>query len=205
MTKNNLPSADIVLIKELRPTLIQRAKSTGIMTSEPDMIVNFGLFSMLASCDAAFSESYYQMLRDAVDNTIIYTDKGPVKVKNVKAMFVNYENVCVLILENGDERCVLNGNPATEAVTCSMVTAVDKLKLTTGKLKEYILENHDQFPHLKSLTKRIDRFGIPRSELRNQKSIVAELCRRDDFIMDEMHYYLHEMMSLLKNSHFVLK
>lgn len=205
MEKRDLPSADIVPFKELKAILFHRAKSKIVVISDPDIVFNFQLFSMLASEDTSFSKTFYQMIREAVDDAIIFTDKGPVKVKNVKYAFVNYENVCIIVLENGDERCVLNGNPKGELVKYSIVDSVDKLKLTTGELKNYILDNADNFPHMRSLTRRIERFQIPRSEFSRQKSRLAELCRQDDFIMEEMHNYLHEIIVLFNNSCFVLK
>ncbi len=204
MNKKEKPSSDVFTRSELRTCFLKRAKTTTFSSSRDKICVSFKFFSNIASIDKSFSAKFYQMISEAMDNVKIFTDRGTMRLHQIDHAFVDANGFAVMVLPNGDEAIVLKENPATETTTPMIVDSIEKLELSTRELKEYVLDNLQQFSYLSKLTELLKTVNVEDDERKTKICALAMRCREMDGKNINFFDCLKEMQNLFRNASFVV-
>lgn len=204
MENTQKPSSDIFTNTELKTCLLKRAKTTGFSSSRNNINVSFKLFSNMASADKVFSTAFYKMLNEAVDNTIVITDKGKLRVRRIDYAFVDANGLAVTVLDNGEEAIILKENTKNGTFSPIIVKSIEDLELSTKRLKDYVLDNLGEFPKLSELTMLLKSVEIGEDDRKTIICALASRGRNNNYIISSLPEYLTEMKNLFRNASFVI-
>lgn len=197
-------SADLYPLNELREKFSHRIRTTGFTKSRPSIVVSFKLFSNIVGAIGNASEHYADVIENALSGLSFLTQEGEHHLSEVDYMFVDDKNQCVAVLINGSALTLLK-NSKGDVMTPIIGDPLENLIVSTKELKEYFMEHREDFPYLNSMAEEIDSMRIDHASITKETTLVARMCKENDWIRCNIDYCIDELNNLLGHASFILK
>lgn len=196
-------SNEMYPLNELREEFAHRIRTTGFTKSRPNVLVSFKLFSNIVRSIGNASEHYAIVIEKALSGLSFLTQDGVHHLNEVNYMFIDDKKRCTAVLNDGT---VLTLMMPGQGVILTPITGdpVDNLIVSTYKLKAFYLKHREDFPYLNSLAEEINSMGIKHSMVSQNTSVVAQMCKNNEWIRCNIDYCIDELSNLLSQASFVL-